>query len=74
MVRIVHSSKGNPSPTHNTPAYSQRRLFGSGHLLQEQQVLKILHNSGSVFEKITNFIIYTPQFNFEGSKWIKSVS
>ena len=28
-------------------------------------MLKILYNSGSVFEKITSFIIYTPQFNFE---------
>ena len=39
MVHIVHSSTGNPTPTHKTPAHAQRRLFGSGHLLQMYQLI-----------------------------------
>jgi len=30
------SELGHPTPTHNTPAHSLRRLFGSIRLLQEQ--------------------------------------
>jgi len=30
---MVRYKTGNPTPTHNTPTRSQRRLFGSGHLL-----------------------------------------
>ena len=36
---LVHSSTGTPTPTHNTPAHPQRRLFGSGHLLQVYQLI-----------------------------------
>ncbi len=39
MVHIVHSSTGDPTPTHKTPAHAQRRLFGSGHLLQVYQLI-----------------------------------
>ena len=39
MPFLVHSSTGNPTPTHNTPSHSQRRLFESGHLLQMYQLI-----------------------------------
>jgi len=39
MPFLVHSSTGNSTPTHKTPAHSQRRLFGSGHLLQVYQLI-----------------------------------
>ena len=39
MPFLVHSSTGNLTPTHNTPANSQRRLFGSGHLLRTQRLI-----------------------------------
>ena len=37
MPFLVHSSTGKLTLTHNTPAHSQRRLFGSGHLLHSYQ-------------------------------------
>ena len=36
---LVHSSTGIPTPTHNTPAHSQRRLYGLSHLLQVYQLI-----------------------------------
>ena len=39
MPFLVHSSTGNPTPTHNTPAHSQRRLFGLVHLLHSYQLI-----------------------------------
>jgi DNA-binding transcriptional MerR regulator len=34
-----YSRKGNLTPTHNTPSHTQRRLFGSGHLLRTQRLI-----------------------------------